>query len=80
MTKYEFPPDVRLLVDASMVRGGYQSEDDVLRHALRALQAEDEDVAAVREAIAEWQDGDAGIAIDEVFDAVRASALQRPTG
>jgi len=33
-----FPPDLERLVKHRMARGGYQSEDEVLRDALRALE------------------------------------------
>jgi Arc/MetJ-type ribon-helix-helix transcriptional regulator len=35
---YAFPPDVAQLVNDRMALGGYSSEDDVLRDALRALE------------------------------------------
>lgn len=35
---YPFPPDVEKLVRAQMAGGGYSSEDDVLRDALKALE------------------------------------------
>jgi Arc/MetJ-type ribon-helix-helix transcriptional regulator len=34
---YQFPPDVKKLVDEQMALGGYNNEDDVLRHALGVL-------------------------------------------
>ena len=45
---YAFPPDVEQLVAGRMATGGYSTEDDVLRDALRALAEEEEDLAAVR--------------------------------
>jgi Arc/MetJ-type ribon-helix-helix transcriptional regulator len=35
---YQFPPDVDQLLKERMATGGYTSEDDVLRDALRALE------------------------------------------
>jgi len=35
---YKFPPDVERLVKDRLTRGGYTSEDEVLRDALRALE------------------------------------------
>lgn len=35
---YQFPPDVERLIKDRLVRGGYKSEDEVLRDALRALE------------------------------------------
>lgn len=34
---YQFPEDVEKLVKDHMIQGGYSSQDDVLRDALRAL-------------------------------------------
>ena len=44
---YAFPPDLRELVGEQMASGKYASEDELLRHALRALSEEEEDLAAV---------------------------------
>jgi Arc/MetJ-type ribon-helix-helix transcriptional regulator len=35
---YQFPPDLDQLLKERMASGGYTSEDDVLRDALRALE------------------------------------------
>jgi Arc/MetJ-type ribon-helix-helix transcriptional regulator len=56
-----------------MAAGGYATEDDVLRDALRALAEEEEDLAAVREAIVEYRAGDLGLPLAEAFDLVRRS-------
>ena len=68
---YDFPRDLRELVNAHLVTGDYASEDHVLRAAFRALDNEDDDVAAVRAAIQQWRDGDARLSVDEAFDEVR---------
>ena len=69
--RYQFPPDIRESVRNRMSTGAYQSEDDSLRDALRALGDEQEDLAAVRDAIAEWRAGDEGVPLDEAFEALR---------
>lgn len=69
--QYAFPPDLQKLVEAQLATGIYSSEDDLLREALRALTEEDEDLAAVREAIAEWRAGDPGMPLNEAFDEIR---------
>ena len=69
---YPFPPDVEQIVKERMASGNYQSEDDVLRDALRALSEEEEDLVAVQEAISELKGGDAGIPLGEAFDSIRA--------
>ena len=41
-----------------MATGQYGSKEDVLREALRALRRQDEDLTAVKEAIADMEAGD----------------------
>ncbi len=72
---YAFPPDVQHLISRQMAVGSYATEDDVLRDALRALSEEEEDLDAVREAVAEFRTGDAGLPLDDAFDLVRRSHL-----
>lgn len=80
---YQLPPDVEKLVRDQMAAGGYASEDEVLRDALKALgefvhAQEDMDeeyrqtVAAVREGVA---DADAGRMrpLRDIIDGVRGS-------
>lgn len=68
---YPFPPDVQQLLSQRMATGRYATEDDALREALLALSEEDQDLAAVREAIAEMEAGDTGTPLDEAVDAIR---------
>jgi putative addiction module CopG family antidote len=70
---YQFPSDVQQLVRERMASGKYASEDEMLREALQALAEEEQDLEAVREAMAEWRAGDAGLPLDEAFDSVRAN-------
>ena len=69
---YPFPSDVRQLVDHQLASGGYQSEDQLLREALRSLSAQDDDLAALEEAISEL-DFDSGQPLAEAFAEVRRS-------
>lgn len=55
-----------------MAAGDYVSEDDLLRDALRALAEEEEDLQAVRDAVAELRAGDEGTPLSEAFAAVRS--------
>ena len=64
---YSFPPDIQQAVGARMASGQYTSEDDLLRDALRALEEQEEDLAAVKEALAEWCAGDEGVPLDDAF-------------
>lgn len=72
---YAFPADVQELIAGRMAAGGYSTEEDVLRDALRALAEEEEDLAAVRGAVAEFRSGDAGLPLGEAFDLVRRSQI-----
>jgi putative addiction module CopG family antidote len=67
---YAFPPDLRKLIELHLDSGRYATEDEVLRDALRALAEEDEDLVAVREAVAEWRAGDVGTPLAEAFEQV----------
>ena len=40
---YQFPPDIDQRVKARMTDGAYQSEDDVLREAMDALEQREQD-------------------------------------
>jgi Arc/MetJ-type ribon-helix-helix transcriptional regulator len=68
---YAFPPDLQALVGEQMASGKYASEDELLRSAILALVEEEQDQDAVREAVDEWRAGDAGVPLDDAFDAVR---------
>jgi Arc/MetJ-type ribon-helix-helix transcriptional regulator len=54
---YQFPPDVEKLVREQMAIGAYQSEDDLLRDALRALEQDRQIVYDDPETIAGIQRG-----------------------
>ncbi len=45
---------------------------EVLCDALRDLLEQDDDLDAVRDALAEWKDGDAGMPLAEAFEVVRS--------
>ena len=68
---YPFPPDLQSLVGEQMASGKYASEDELLRHALRALAEEEQDLDAVRESLEEWRAGDPGVLLGDAFDAIR---------
>lgn len=69
---HQFPPDVEDQLRERMATGQYASEDDVLRDALRALKQQDQDMAAIREAITDMEAGDKGRPFDEFVDGFRA--------
>ena len=68
---FSFPPDLQQFVRDRMAPGKYASEEELLRDAFFALAEEEEDVAAVREAVAQWQAGDPGIPLDDAVETVR---------
>jgi Arc/MetJ-type ribon-helix-helix transcriptional regulator len=72
LVPYPFPHDVQEAIGEHMASGKYACEDDLLRDALKALAEIEEDAAAVREAIAQWQGGDVGVPLDEAIATVRS--------
>jgi putative addiction module CopG family antidote len=54
-----------------MASGKYASEDELLRSALRALAEDEQDLDAVREALADWRAGDPGVPLEDAFAAIR---------
>jgi Arc/MetJ-type ribon-helix-helix transcriptional regulator len=69
---------VQQIVDSKMASGQYESEDDLLRHALQALDAEAEELRAIEAALQEWRSGDPGVPLAAAFDEVR-SGHNRPS-
>lgn len=47
---YEFPQDVNQRV-TTLLQRGYDTVDDVLRHALSALEREQQEIAAIQEGV-----------------------------
>ena len=68
---FPFPPDLRQFVRDQMASGKYASEEELLRDAFSALAEEREDLAAVRDAVAQWQAGDPGVDLDEAVQTIR---------
>ena len=73
------PPDIQQAIDSHMATGKYATPEDVLRDAFRALQHEDEEVAAIQEAIDEWRQGVADGTVTETF-ACGTAAVITPVG
>jgi putative addiction module CopG family antidote len=57
---YRFPPEVDELIGEQIATGRSSSEAELLRDALRALAEDEQDLALVREAIADFEAGDRG--------------------
>jgi len=72
---YPFPSDLLQMVQTHLSTGRYSSEDELLRDALQALAAREEDYVAIQQAIDEWKNGDDGVPLGEAFDRLR----KRPT-
>ncbi len=68
---YSFPTDVKQLIESRMASGKYATEDELLRDALEALDAEATALEAIQAAITEWHAGDAGVPLSEGFDQIR---------
>ena len=68
---YQFPPNIDRLVKQQMASGAYESEDDLLADALRALAARNADLAAVNNAIHDMEAGDTGRPLMEVANEIR---------
>jgi putative addiction module CopG family antidote len=68
---YQFPPDVEQLLRDRMASGNYASEDEVLREALQALAEDEQDLQAIRQALAEMEAGDEGTPLDEAVQRIR---------
>jgi Arc/MetJ-type ribon-helix-helix transcriptional regulator len=54
---YMLPPDVDQRVKSQLAMGLYQTEDDVLRAALSALEREHEDLVAIQTGISDLEAG-----------------------
>jgi Arc/MetJ-type ribon-helix-helix transcriptional regulator len=68
---YQFPPNIERLVKEQMASGAYESEDDLLADALRALATRSADLAAVNDAIRDMEAGDTGRSLTEVAEEIR---------
>ena len=66
------PPALHDDIQARVSAGGYASEEALLRDALRALDEEEEDLKAVKAAVAEWRAGDEGLPLKEAFNEIRS--------
>ena len=77
---YLFPPDLQQQVNERMARGGYTSEDEVLRDAFAALTWEEQELDAVMQAVEALDNGDEGIELDAAFDQLRQKHAMRSDG
>ena len=68
---YEFPPDIRALVDRNLAIGGYTTDDQVLEAALNALSDYHQTISDLREGMKDYADGRSQ-PLEEAFQDVRS--------
>jgi len=68
---YDFPQDIQERIEAHLAAGHYGSEDEVLRHAMAALEERSADLAAIEAGMRDEQAGRM-TPLAEVDDAMRA--------
>jgi len=54
---YEFPPDIKHLIDQNLATGMYSSEDDVLQTALRVLSDYHATIGDIRQGLVDYEQG-----------------------
>ena len=74
---YQFPPELDQLVKQQMAAGNFASEDELLLSALRALEDEQADWAAIEESLSTLERGEQGVSLDEAFDIIRSQGESR---
>jgi Arc/MetJ-type ribon-helix-helix transcriptional regulator len=70
MTQH-FSPMVVQLIREKMASGRYGSEEELLVHALHALDESDEDLKAIEEGLSSIDRGEEGVLLDEAFNRLR---------
>jgi putative addiction module CopG family antidote len=67
------PQDVEVMVARQLASGRYQSDQEVLRSAMLALEEMDEDFVAIQEAVDNWRRGVPGTPLADAFRQIRES-------
>lgn len=67
----QLPDELEILVEARMATGHYDTQEEVIRLALEALRADEEDLAITRDAIKFFDEGGRGTPVAEAFAQVR---------
>ena len=67
------PQDVEVMVARQLASGRYQSDQEVLRSAMLALEEMDEDFVAIQKAVDSWRRGEPGTPLADVFQQIRES-------
>jgi len=68
--QHEFTPELEQQLQELMATGSYQSENQLLESALRALKSEHESIAAINEGLEDLQQGRVR-PLNEVADEIR---------
>jgi putative addiction module CopG family antidote len=68
---YEISPVVEELIRNRMTSGRYSSADELLIEALQSLDAEEEEIRAIQEALDSLDRGEQGVSLDEAFEKLR---------
>ena len=66
-----YPPLVEEVVRQKMASGRYESEEQLLLHALDLLDDEEDDAQAIQEALDSLDRGEPGVPLDEAFQKLR---------
>jgi Arc/MetJ-type ribon-helix-helix transcriptional regulator len=67
-----FSPIIEQIVREKMASGKYATEDDLLLDALRSLDAEEDELRAIREGIDSVDCGEEGVPLHDAFQKLRA--------
>jgi Arc/MetJ-type ribon-helix-helix transcriptional regulator len=68
---YLFPEDIQSQVDQLMATGVFDNQDELLRQAVSALAAQQDDLVAVADSLADFDCGERGISAVESLHQVR---------
>ena len=69
----QYPPRIEKLIRRKMASGRYESEEELLLLALKALdEQEDEDLSAIKDGLDSLDRGEKGIPLDEAFRQLRS--------
>lgn len=74
---YTLSEEIARMVSDRMASGKYASEEALLREALEALAAQEDDFEAIQQAIDEMAAGDAGVSLDDAIASIRQKHQQR---
>ncbi len=68
---YTFPSDIQQQLNQLMATGVFQSEDDLIRHAMANLALQQADLAAVAASLRDFDNGERGCSASDSITAIR---------